>query len=273
MGIGQVRRAWRVYLDYLSLSDVPAYGERSAAPDGTGYDIAATSPTCPATQPPRPKDASGWSKSSKDPSDHQGAGVGVAPVTRTALVTGSPERVAAVSEALTSRNCDVIRVDDPATLADTCAALGSQTVDHYVQLPVNVPSSGDTVVAKFQSFLAAGLLARFEAAAAVLETLRPNASVVLVAGNLPNELTAPDDGEARLSLLRVLVQAIHADTAPTPVRTVVVDNTRTADEIAAITVDPVAKRLRVLSSGAEKYPEMDYVDWRLEVLSLASIES
>jgi hypothetical protein len=29
----------------------------------------------------------------------------------------------------------------------------------------------------------------------------------------------------------------------------------------------------VLSDVAERYPEMDYVDWRLAVLSLAEIES
>jgi hypothetical protein len=107
----------------------------------------------------------------------------------------------------------------------------------------------------------------------VLGTLRPNASVVLVAGNLPAEITAPDDRQARISLLRVLAQAILADTAPTPVRTVVVDHLRSPEAIAAIAVDPAANRLRVISDAAERYPEMSYDDWRLEVLSLATIES
>lgn len=167
----------------------------------------------------------------------------------------------------------MIRVDDPAALVEVCASLGRGAVDHYVQLPVDVPSSGDSVVSRFEAFLAVGLLARFQAAAAVLETLRPDASVVLVAGNLPAELTSPDDTKARLSLLRVLVQAILADTAPAPVRTVVVDSGQSAEEIATLTLDPVEKRLRGISSGAERYPDMDYVDWRLEVLSLATIES
>jgi hypothetical protein len=37
-------------------------------------------------------------------------------------------------------------------------------------------------------------------------------------------------------------------------------------------VDPAPSR-RVISDAAELYPEMSYVDWRLEVLSLATIES
>jgi hypothetical protein len=192
---------------------------------------------------------------------------------RTALVTGSPERVAAVSAALAARECDVIPVDDLTTLAEVCGSLAPGSVDHYVQLPVNVPSSGGTVVSRLQAFLAGGLLGRFEAVSAVLGTLRPGASVVLVAGNLPAELTAPDDRQARISLLRVLVQAIRADTAPNPVRTVVVEHTHSPDEVAAIAVDPKANRQSVMSHAAELYPEMSYVDWRLEVLSLASIES
>lgn len=191
----------------------------------------------------------------------------------TALVTGSPERVAAVSAALGERGCEVVSVDDLDTLPAVCASLGPGSIDHYVQLPVNVPSSGGTVVSMLQAFLAGGLLARFEAASTVLGTLRPDASVVLVAGNLPAELTAPDDRQARISLMRVLVQAILADTAPLVIRTAVVDRMRSPDEIADIAVDPAAKHRRVISDAAELYPEMSYVDWRLEVLSLATIES
>jgi len=194
-------------------------------------------------------------------------------VTRTALVTGSPERVAAVCAVLADRDCEVVPVDDLDALAGVCASLGRDAVDCYVQLPVNVPSSGGTVVSKLQAFLAGGLLARFEAASTVLGTLRPNASVVLVAGNLPAELTAPDDRQARISLMRVLVQAIRADTAPNTVRTVVVEHLRSPDEIAAIALDPAVNRLSTISDAAERYPDMSYVDWRLEVLSLATIES
>jgi hypothetical protein len=189
------------------------------------------------------------------------------------LVTGSPERVAAVRAALVDRDCDVVPVDDPDALVEVCASLGHGAIDLYVQLPINVAVLGGTVVSRLHAFLASGLLARFETMSAVLGTLRPNASVVLVAGNLPAELTVPDDRQARISLLGVLAQAILADTAPIPVRTVVVDHERTPDEIAAIAVDLAANHPRVLSDVAERYPEMDYVDWRLAVLSLAEIES
>jgi hypothetical protein len=194
-------------------------------------------------------------------------------MTRTALVTGSPELVATVSAALQLRDCEVIGVDDRDALVKVCDSLGHGAIDHYVQLPVHVPSSGDTVVSRLGAFLAGGLLARFEAMSTVLGTLRPNASVVLVAGNLPAELTAPDDRRARVSLLRVLAQAILADTGPIPVRTVVVDRMRSPEEIAAIAADPAANRLRVITDAAELYPEMSFDDWRLAVLSLATVES
>jgi hypothetical protein len=194
-------------------------------------------------------------------------------MTQTALVTGSSERVAAVAAAIRERECEVLTVDDLDALVGVCDSLGQNAVDHYVQLPVDVPSSGGTIVSRLQLFLTHGLLARFDAVNTVLGTLRPNASVVLVAGNLPAELTAPDDRQARIALLRVLAQAVLADTAPMTVRTVVVEHMRTPDEIAAITIDPAVNRLRMVSDAAKRYPDMSYVDWRLEVLSLATIES
>ena len=190
-----------------------------------------------------------------------------------ALVTGSPGRVAKVGEALSRLGCEVVAVDRPDQLAGVCAGLGHHAVDHYIQLPVDVPSEGTTVVGRLRAFLDAGLLGRFQAASEVLAALRPDASVVLVSGNLPAELTAPDDRQARISLLRVLAQAILADLAPVAVRVVVMDHTRTPDEIAAAALDPAAKRLRTISDAAERYPDMSYDDWRLEVLRLASIES
>ena len=194
-------------------------------------------------------------------------------MTRTALVTGSPERVAAVSAALREQDYEVVPVGEADALAEVCASLGRNAIDCYVQLPVNVPPSGGTVVSRLHAFLAGGLLARFEAVDAVLGTLRPNACVVLVAGNLPAEFTAPDDRQARMSLLRVLAQSIRADIAPVAVRTVVVEHLRSPDEIAAVAVDPARDRTRAVSDAADRYPEMNYVDWRLEVLSLATIES
>jgi hypothetical protein len=108
---------------------------------------------------------------------------------------------------------------------------------------------------------------------AILGVLRPNASVILVAGNLPAELSAPDDTQARRALLEVLAQAIRADTAPDAVRTVIMDSARSADDIADLVVDASPAKVTMSADVAKRFPEMDYVDWRLEVLSLATIES
>jgi hypothetical protein len=97
--------------------------------------------------------------------------------------------------------------------------------------------------------------------------------VILVSGNLPAELSAPDDTQARMALLQVLARAIRADTAPDVVRTVIMDSTHPADEIADLVVDARPRKLGVMEGVAKQFPEMDYVDWRLEVLSLATIES
>ena len=107
----------------------------------------------------------------------------------------------------------------------------------------------------------------------MLGTLRPNAAVILVAGNLPAEFTAPDDRQARISLLRVLAEAVRTAVAPTPVRIVVVEHLRSPEEIAAIAVDPALGHPKAIEDAADRYPEMSYVDWRLEVLSLATVES
>jgi hypothetical protein len=194
-------------------------------------------------------------------------------MTHTVLVTGSPARVALVSTALAKRDCRVVEAADREALLAVCSSLGPAAVDDYVQLPVDLPSLGDTVVAKFHAFLADGLLARFEMVSAILGVLRPNASVILVSGKLPAELSAPDDTQARMALLQVLARAIRADTAPDVVRTVIMDSTHPADEIADLVVDARPRKLGVMEGVAKQFPEMDYVDWRLEVLSLATIES
>ena len=191
----------------------------------------------------------------------------------TALITGSPERVAAVSAALSARDYEVVPVEQTDALEEVCAALGRDAIDCYVQLPVNVTSSGGTVVSRLHDFLAGGLLARFQAVEVVLGTLRPNAAVILVAGNLPAEFTAPDDRQARISLLRVLAEAVRTAVAPTPVRIAVVEHLRSPEEIAAIAVDPALGHPKAIEDAADRYPEMSYVDWRLEVLSLATVES
>jgi cytochrome c556 len=97
--------------------------------------------------------------------------------------------------------------------------------------------------------------------------------VILVAGNLPTELSAPDDTAARMALLQVLAQAIRADTAPNAVRAVIMDSSRSVEDVADLVLDTTPRDVDANKDLAKRFPEMDYVDWRLEVLSLATIES
>ena len=81
-------------------------------------------------------------------------------------------------------------------------------------------------------------------------------------------VTAPPE---RVAAVSAALPARHA--APMPARTVVVDHPRRPEETAAIAIDPAANRVRVISTVAERYPEINYVDRRPEVLSLAIIEN
>ncbi len=184
------------------------------------------------------------------------------------LITGAPDRVETLGKVFTSLGVEQVILDD--LDADSTA------VDYYVQLGITVQTRGDTVVRRVHSFLSDGLLNRFTVVEQVLPRLRDNAVVLLVAGNLSAEGAAPDDREARLSLLRVLAHAMRADLAPKRVRIRVITGQRTDDDIAQFAVtgakDPQA------TSRIAQPPEDDsdvgktYEDWRVQVMGLAHIE-
>lgn len=194
------------------------------------------------------------------------------PMTRTALVTGSSERVAAIAEALERVGFAVTAVSDRKEVARVCAGFEPGSLDCYVQMPGRILPQGDSVVRRLEEFLTQGLLARYRAAAAVLPALGAHAMVVLVTGNHPSESGLPDDQAARVSLLRVLAQAILADSAHTEVRAAVVEQGRSATDIAEIVQQRPPQRLRVVSDYVEETADISYVDWRLHVLELASTE-
>ncbi|MEP6815598.1 MAG: hypothetical protein ABI873_08625 [Marmoricola sp.] len=181
------------------------------------------------------------------------------------LITGSPERVAALAKAFERVG------DEPVTEAQL--GLGAAAVDRYVQLGVTVPARGDTVVRRVHSFLSDGLLERFAIAERVLPLLTDGATVLLVAGNQSAEEAAPDNQVARLSLLRVLAHAIRADQAPKRVRVRVISGERTDEEIVDFArsgaKDPLADPLTPPSMSA---PAESYQDWRTQVLGLAHLE-
>jgi hypothetical protein len=149
---------------------------------------------------------------------------------------------------------------------------GADAIDYYVQLGVTVPARGDTIVRRVHSFLNDGLLDRFAIVERVLPMLADDAVVLLVAGNLPAEMAAPDDQQARLSLLRVLAHAMRADLAPTRVRIRVISSERNDGEIAEFALSGAKDPHGAASSSDENVAGGSYEDWRVQILGLAHIE-
>jgi hypothetical protein len=186
---------------------------------------------------------------------------------QTALVTGSAPRAGEVASALEAAGYAVTTVEDPSKLDDL--SLEGASVDCYVQLPVEIAPRGDDVVRLIADFLSRGLLARFTSAATVSPALAPHACVVLVTGNHPPKASTPDDQGARLALLKLLAHAILAEHHDDGVRAVIVDHGRSAEEIVELVTAPAAGQFRVIHEYAGLAPEMNYADWRLEILALS----
>ena len=188
----------------------------------------------------------------------------------TALVTGSPVRVDDVATALEQAGFSVIRVADPDDLGAACAGIDPGTLACYVQLPKETKVDAPSLIGRVRQFLAEGLLARFEAASAVVPLMTKDGCVVLVAGNLPGAST-PDDRHARIDLLRVLARAVLAECDGNDVRAVVVGNDRSPADIADLVLrrgdEASRKAAEVAAIG-----DMNYADWQREFLSLTTEE-
>ncbi|MGH9010956.1 MAG: hypothetical protein ACRDYF_14070 [Acidimicrobiia bacterium] len=114
--------------------------------------------------------------------------------------------------------------------------------------------------------LTRGLLARCGALDEVLPLLRPDAMVVLVAGNTLADPHVPDAPRARLDLLRLLANAVNQERK---VHAVVIDRHASAQDIASVVtgrsqLDSIRDRI------ADLPPELSYTDWLREVLSYAN---
>ena len=191
---------------------------------------------------------------------------------KTALVTGSADRVADVAEALEKLGFAVTPAGpDPDGLAAACAQLSPGSLGCYVQLPRDTKVEGPTLVERVRQFLAQGLLARFDATATVLPFLAAEACVVLVAGNVPGAAT-PDDRHARIDLLRVLARAVLAECSDGDVRAVVVGYQRSAEEIADIALNRGDDHGRRVAQVTALPEDLTYDDWQREVLSLTTNE-
>jgi hypothetical protein len=191
---------------------------------------------------------------------------------RTALVTGSSERVTEISDALEKVGFTVTCAGgQPGDVDAVAADIPPGSLDCYVQLPRQTTVSGPTLVERIHEFLSEGLLKRFETAERVLPLLSKDACVVLVAGNIPGGAT-PDDRHARIDLLRVLARAILADCDQGDVRAVVVGTERSAVEIAEIAALRGDERRRRQAQVAALSSEMPYEDWQREFLTLTTDE-
>ncbi len=187
----------------------------------------------------------------------------------TGLLSGSAERAQRVSDLLKEAGAEPVVITDTAELP---GRPGPEGLDYYIQLPVTIHPEGDTAVARVGSFLSAGLLARFRAVDRVLPALAPGATVVLVSGNAPDELSLPDDQRSRLALLHLLAHATRAELATRHVTVKVVSSQRSDEEIVHYALggdDDMhpQRNPQERSGGATAYQ-----DWRTEVMGLAGID-
>ena len=185
------------------------------------------------------------------------------------LISGVEEQARRVEAALRSRGVDVTAVVHLEDMPRVCAEAGPSAFDSYVQLPSTFQMRGATVIERVHHFYAGGVLARFPALAAALPTLADTARVTFVLGHLPEEVASSDDREARRSLTKVLAHAARADAASASFSVRVLDSEASVDQVvgAALGQEPTSREL------LDRLSELDYADWRVEVLGRASMQT
>lgn len=180
------------------------------------------------------------------------------------LVGGTGDRAEQLADRLRSAGHDV-------AMCSAGAKIPPESVDFYLQLPVAVTLSGNTLVGRVRSFLAGGLLTRFELVEELLPSFRGGARIALISGNTAAGAVLPDDSNARLALLHVLAHALQAELVDRQVRVQVVGGDRSDDVI-------VHSLLRGSEDLDTQFPEAafplsskrQYEDWRAEVMGMRS---
>ena len=185
------------------------------------------------------------------------------------LISGAEEQAVALEAVLRSRGAEVTTVVNLDDMPRICAQAGPAAFDAYVQLPSTFQLRGATVIERVHHFYAGGVLARFPSLAAALPALADTARVTFVLGQLPEEVASGDDRDARRSLTRVLAHAARADVASPTFSVRVLDSDQSVDEVvaAALGQEPTSREL------LDRLSELDYADWRVEVLGRASMQT
>jgi hypothetical protein len=184
------------------------------------------------------------------------------------LVSGAPDRIASVSEALRAHDCTVVEVDDLDNVPQACAEAGPDAFDAYVQLPAAFTIEGDTALERLHHFYVKGVLARFPAMNAAVPALKDGGRVIMVAWKLPAEVATDDDIEARQALYRVLAHGARAD-ADDGLSVRVLGSSTSTEDIALTALGKEPLR----STSVETLSAVSYADWRVELLGLVSVES
>jgi len=191
----------------------------------------------------------------------------------TALVTGSPERVSDITVALKSAGFDILAAGSMSA-DDDAPDLEANSVDCYVQLPVDGARPSGGALRRTRDVIAHEMLSRFDTAARMLPLLAPSATVVLVTEgpDLEDYPTAGSDPDvaALRTIVAVLAEAILRDCGRAGVRATVVGEDRAREEIAALASHRPPEPLPWWLYASVD-PELDFADWRNSVLCLASL--
>ncbi len=196
-----------------------------------------------------------------------------------ALITGSGARSSDVAAALRCGGFEPVCADSASDLVDLCASVLPKSLNCYVQLPgdhsgghTRAPGhpARTTALAEASAMVAAGGMARYDAATTVAPLLTETATVVLVM-----EDRVADEGRSDLAgvmddLTRVLARALRQDYRATAVRVALVEDRRSPSEIASIAHHGGDRPLPV-PSYVDFEPDLGFADWRLEVLSLLAV--
>lgn len=190
----------------------------------------------------------------------------------TALVTGFPEQMPDITMALESAGFDILAAG--AMSPEDAPDLEANSVDWYVQLPMDPPQPGGGALRRTRDLIAHEMVSRFDSVTHFLPLLAPSATVLLITeGSDPvDDYTGrgdPDQKAAR-TLVGVLAEAILRDCGRSGLRTTVVAEDRASEEIAALASHRPPEPLPWWLCASVD-PDLDFADWRNSVLCLTSL--